>query len=264
MMRTLAVIPCRLEATRFPGKPLAPIHGSGMVEWVYRHASQVSSIDRLIVATDSERIMEYVKSFGGDALLTSKDCQSGTDRTNETLRILNKQGHHFDLVVNIQGDEPAMHPSVMSRVIEEATKNKNFDIVTAACLFERSQDIFNPNLVKVITDVNQRALYFSRSPIPFIRSKQSFTPTSLEPGALRQFRCHLGIYAYRTDALVRFAQLPPDPIEDLEKLEQLRALREGMAIGVASADYLSLGVDTPQDVPLVEELLIRNGLFHYS
>jgi 3-deoxy-D-manno-octulosonate cytidylyltransferase len=263
-MRTLAVIPCRLEATRFPGKPLTLIHGTAMVEWVYRHARQVSCIDRLVVATDSPRIMGYVKDFGGEALMTSAECQSGTDRAYETSRILSQQGDNYDLVINIQGDEPAMHPSVIEQVIDMATQNKTFDIITAACSFERSVDIFNHNMVKVIIDNARRALYFSRSPIPFIRGNQPFLPTSLNPSLLAHFHCHLGIYAYRTNALARFAGLPIDPIENLEKLEQLRALRQGMSIGVAPARYLSLGVDTPEDVPLVEALLTHNGLFKHS
>jgi 3-deoxy-manno-octulosonate cytidylyltransferase (CMP-KDO synthetase) len=260
-MRTLAVIPCRLGATRFPGKPLVKIHGIAMVEWVYRHAKQVSSIDRLVIATDSPLIMDFAIQLGAEAYLTSSECQSGTDRVYETTQILDKQGDLFDLVLNIQGDEPALHPQVIEQVIDVASRESRFEIITAACPFSNADDIFNPNMVKVISDVDNRALYFSRSPIPYVRNDSPFAPSTINPANLNQYSCHLGIYAYRINSLRQFSMLPIDPVENLEKLEQLRALRKGMSIGVAPVPYLSLGVDTPQDVSVVEDLLIRNGLF---
>ncbi len=260
-MKTLAVIPSRHESSRFPGKPLAPIHGTPMVEWVYRHAKRVPSIDRLIVATDNSLIADCVKGFGGEAILTSRGCQSGTDRAYEVLEKLRKTGDMYDLVINIQGDEPAMHPSVIQGVIDLAVKDKTFDVLTAACSFQNNSDIFNTNMVKVVTDKNRKALYFSRSPIPFIRNNSTFTPSSVGKDAIGYYQCHLGIYAFRKEALIQFANLPMDPIENLEKLEQLRVLRQGMSIGVAEAQYLSIGVDRPEDITSVENLLTINGLY---
>jgi 3-deoxy-manno-octulosonate cytidylyltransferase (CMP-KDO synthetase) len=176
---------------------------------------------------------------------------------------LDALGETFECVLNIQGDEPAMHPETIAAVVALMRENPELPMGTAACPFASLEDLFNPNAVKVVLDDFQRALYFSRSPIPYIRNsklfKADFRPW-MEPHQLALFHRHLGLYAYRPEALRRFKDLPPHPLEQLEMLEQLRALAAGMAVGVALTPYLSLGVDTPEDVAPVEALLKSRGI----
>jgi len=163
-------------------------------------------------------------------------------------------------VLNLQGDEPAMHPETIAAVVELMRSDPGLPMGTASCPFSTPEELFNPNAVKVVTDDAGRALYFSRSPIPYLRNSQVFQADFrpwLRPEQLAVFQRHLGIYAYRPEALLRFTQLPPHPLEQFEMLEQLRALAAGMAIGVARTAHLSLGVDVPADVPAVEALLTR-------
>ncbi len=254
-MRTLAVLPSRYAASRFPGKPLALIGGRPMIRWVWEAARQAEGVDRVVVATDDERIRSTVEGFGGEAILTDPALPSGTDRVAATL---DRLGEPFDLVLNIQGDEPAMHPATLAAVVALMKARPELPMGTAACAFQSVDELFNPNIVKVVTDRHQRALYFSRSPIPYVRtdgrSDLDFRAW-LTPEHLAHFKRHLGIYAYRPEALRAFTQLPPHPLERLEMLEQLRALAAGMPIGVAETPHVSLGVDKPEDVGPVEALL---------
>lgn len=260
VMRTLAVLPSRFAASRFPGKPLALIAGKPMILWVYEAARRAAGVDRVVVATDDERIWRVVNEFDGEVVITDPALPSGTDRVAAALESL---GETFDVVLNIQGDEPAMHPDTIAAVVKLMADQPDLPIATAACPFAHVDEIFNPNAVKVVTDARQRALYFSRSPIPYLRNSQLFESDFrpwMQPEQLRLYKRHLGLYAYRPEALRAFTRLPQHPLEQTEMLEQLRALAAGMAIGVAETPHLSLGVDTPADVPLVEALLKEQGL----
>ena len=254
-MRTLAVLPSRFQASRFPGKPLAPIAGRPMIQWAWEAAAGAPGVDAVVVATDDPRIASAVEGFGGQVAMTDPRLPSGTDRVAAAVAAM---GAGFDLILNLQGDEPAMHPDTIAAVVELMRRDPELPMGTAACPFSTPEELFNPNAVKVVTDQAGRALYFSRSPIPYIRNSQVFQQDFrpwLSPDQLALFQRHLGIYAYRPEALVRFTQLPPHPLEQLEMLEQLRALAAGMAIGVARTPHLSLGVDVPGDIPAVEAVL---------
>jgi len=254
-MRTLAVLPSRFQASRFPGKPLAPIAGRPMIQWAWEAASGAEGVDAVVVATDDPRIASVVEGFGGRVAMTDPRLPSGTDRVAAAVAAV---GAGYDLILNLQGDEPAMHPETIAAVVGLMRRNPELPMGTAACPFASPEELFNPNAVKVVTDDAGRALYFSRSPIPYIRNSQVFQPDFrpwLRPDQLALFQRHLGIYAYRPEALVRFTQLAPHPLEQLEMLEQLRALAAGMAIGVARTPHLSLGVDVPGDIPAVEAVL---------
>lgn len=259
-MRTLAVLPSRYPATRFPGKPLHLISGKPMIQRVWEAARTAAGVDRVVVATDDDRIFAAVLGFGGEAVMTDPNLPSGTDRTAAALAAL---GEAFDCVLNIQGDEPAMHPDTIAAVVALMRNQPDLPMGTAACPFASADELFNPNAVKVVVDDFHRALYFSRSPIPYIRNSKvfecDFRPW-MEPEQLAFYQRHLGLYAYRPEALLRFKDLPPHPLEQMEMLEQLRALAAGMAMGVARTPHLSLGVDTPADVAPVEALLRSRGI----
>ena len=263
-MRTLAVLPSRFQATRFPGKPLAPIAGKPMIQWVFEAAHRAPGVDRVVVATDDARIAEAVRGFGGEAVMTDPALPSGTDRTAAALDALLQSGtESFDCILNIQGDEPAMHPETIAAVVALMRDQPDLPMGTAACPFANSDELFNPNAVKVVTDDHHRALYFSRSPIPYLRNASVFEPDFrpwMQPEHLAHFKRHLGLYAYRPNTLKAFTRLAPHPLELLEMLEQLRALAAGIPIGVADTHYLSLGVDVPADVPAAEALLRERGL----
>ena len=254
-MKTLAVLPSRYAATRFPGKPLAMIAGKPMIQWAWEAARSAPGVDRVVVATDDERILAAVHDFDGEVVMTDPALPSGTDRVAAALASLDEP---FDVVLNLQGDEPAMHPETISAVVRLMAEDPELPMGTAACAFTDPDELFSPNAVKVVVDDRRRALYFSRCPIPYLRNAKRFEcdfRAWLEPGQLGLYRRHLGLYAYRPEALRTFTQLPPHPLERIEMLEQLRALAAGIAIGVADTPHISLGVDTPADVPAVEALL---------
>ncbi len=262
-MRTLAVLPSRFQASRFPGKPLAPIAGKPMIQWVFEAAHRAEGVDRVVVATDDDRIATAVRGFGGEAMMTDPALPSGTDRTAAALKALEALGEAFDCVLNIQGDEPAMHPDTVAALVALMRDQPDLPMGTAACAFTHADELFNPNAVKVVVDDQKRALYFSRSPIPYLRNASVFEPDFrpwITPAQLAHFKRHLGLYAYRPTALRAFTKLPPHPLEQMEMLEQLRALAAGIPIGVADTPFLSLGVDVPGDVAAVEALLRERGL----
>lgn len=262
-MRTLAVLPSRFAATRFPGKPLVRIAGKPMIQWVWEAACRAQGVDRVIVATDDQRIWSAVNDFDGQVVITDPALPSGTDRVAAAMRTLAEQGEHFDCVLNIQGDEPGIHPDTIAAVVRLMSQDPELPMGTAACPFTSADEIFNPNAVKVVTDERGHALYFSRSPIPYLRNSAVFEADFrpwMDPGHLALFRRHLGLYAFRPDTLAHFTALPPHPLERVEMLEQLRALAAGIAIGVAHTPHLSLGVDTPDDVEPAENLLRARGL----
>ena len=258
-MRTLAVLPSRFQASRFPGKPLALILGRPMIQWAWEAASKARGVDEVVVATDDARIRSVVEAFGGRVVMTEPALPSGTDRVAAAMASLKQT---YDVILNLQGDEPAMHPETIAAVVALMDAEPELPMATAACPFQSVAELFNPNAVKVVTDDRGHALYFSRSPIPYVRNSKVFETDFrpwLQEGQLGCFKRHLGLYAYRPDALRAFTQLQPHPLEQLEMLEQLRALAAGIPIGVAMTPHLSLGVDVPGDVAAVEAVLALRG-----
>jgi 3-deoxy-manno-octulosonate cytidylyltransferase (CMP-KDO synthetase) len=234
------VIPARYASTRFPGKPLAHDTGRFLIQHVYERATQATTISRVLVATDDQRIFGAVRSFGGEAVMTRADHPSGTDRVAEAAARLD-----CDIVVNIQGDEPELEPGCIDCLVDRLAHDCDCVMATAACPFAAVPDSSptDPNAVKVVIDGRGRALYFSRSLIPCPAAappSASATPTG--PPYL-----HLGIYAYRRDFLMKLASLPPTPLERIERLEQLRALENGYRIAVVVVDKAAVGIDTPED-----------------
>ncbi|OGV69175.1 MAG: hypothetical protein A3K19_15505 [Lentisphaerae bacterium RIFOXYB12_FULL_65_16] len=242
--RVIAVIPARYGSTRFPGKPLALIAGKTMIEQVYRRAAAATYVDKVLVATDDARIAAAVAGFGGDAVMTSSEHATGTDRIAEAMR-----GRDADWVLNVQGDEPTLPPSVLDDLVR-AMASARCDMGTVAVPFGLTgRDPSDPNCVKVVVDGESRALYFSRAQVPFCR--QGGTP--VEP------MLHWGLYAYRRDFLDKFVSWPRGQLETCEMLEQLRAVEKGVRILVVKASVPSVGVDVPADIPLVEEMLRREA-----
>ena len=233
------IIPARYASTRFPGKPLALLAGRPMIRHVYEKAA-ASCADRVVVATDDRRIADAVAAFGGEAVMTSESHPSGTDRVAEALR---KIGGNYEVVVNVQGDEPLIPTSVIDELIAVMKAQPELPMATVAV--PGSRETMTENNVKVVFGADGNALYFSRSMIPFLRRG------GVECGVW----LHWGIYAYRRDALERFVALPPGRLENAEKLEQLRALENGIAIRVLTSELQSIGVDTPEDLAAAEARL---------
>lgn len=239
---TVLVIPARYASTRFPGKPLALIAGKAMIQWVHEAAMKSKLADLVVVATDDERIQSFVEAFGGQVVMTSPDHPSGTDRIAEAVKHL-----PHDLIINLQGDEPLLPPEVVDQLIEAMRADPGAAMGTVAVPCDAdSEDFRNPNIVKVVTDASGRALYFSRSPIPYLRSKPA--------GGVKGLT-HWGIYAYRRELIDNFVKWPQGQLEVLESLEQLRALENGVGIRVLISDKRSIGVDVPDDVAKVEAAL---------
>lgn len=236
-MQTVGIIPARYASTRFPGKPLALIGGKPMIQHVTERASKASRLNRLVVATDDRRILEAVRAFGSEALLTREDHPTGTDRLAEAAALLALADD--DIVVNIQGDEPLVEASMIDALIEALLSPPECPMATLAFQTQNTEHYHSPHVVKVVTDTSGRALYFSRSPLPFHRDHEAETPLFLK---------HMGFYAYRHRFLQSFTHLPPGRLEAMEKLEQLRALENGHAIRVALSARDTLGVDTPGDL----------------
>jgi len=234
------VIPARYGATRLPGKPLCDIAGRPMVEHVYRRAASASGVSEVLVATDDERIAAAVERFGGRWVMTSPDHASGTDRIAEAVR-----GLACDLIVNVQGDEPALSPAAIEEAIAPLAADPSIVMGTLGSRLDPAADPQNPNVVKVLVDQYGFALYFSRAPVPYRR--EAGAPGS---AVLR----HVGLYVYRRDFLLILASLPRTPLECAESLEQLRALEHGYRIKVVATAYQSLSVDTPEDLERVRRL----------
>jgi len=233
-MSAVAVIPARWASTRFPGKPLFPILGKPLVQHTWERCMKAKSVSQVIVATDDMRIAEVAFEFGAEVSLTSPKHPSGTDRLAEVAARLRGVKH----VINVQGDEPAIDPRLIDRLVKALQDNPKLEMVTAACPFPEESDALNPNNVKVVTALDGRALYFSRSPIPFDRDKTD----KVRP------LWHIGLYGYRRDFLAQFVRWKPTPLENCEKLEQLRALEHGASIKVITTKSHGVGVDTPEDV----------------
>jgi 3-deoxy-manno-octulosonate cytidylyltransferase (CMP-KDO synthetase) len=243
-LHAVAVIPSRYGAERFPGKPLHPLAGVPMVVRVFEQARRARRVDLVLVATDDGRIARAVEEAGGRAVLTEPALPSGTDRVWAAVEDLD-----VEVVLNVQGDEPMMEPENVDRVAGFLLDHPEFPLATVALPIEDPDEIANPNVVKVVRGDDGRALYFSRSPLPYRRRP--------EPG-LKTLK-HLGLYGYRKDALRKWTSLPPHPLERAESLEQLRAIAAGMAMAVLDAAADSIGVDTVEDARRVEELLRRKA-----
>jgi 3-deoxy-manno-octulosonate cytidylyltransferase (CMP-KDO synthetase) len=262
-IRAVAIIPARFESTRLPGKALLEIGGRPMILHTVDQALEARGVERVIVATDDQRIYDVVAGAGFEAAMTSPDHQSGTDRLAEVAATL----ENIDAIVNVQGDEPFISPITIERAIH-ALDDERVMISTASEEIADAADVLNSNVVKVVTNAAGRALYFSRLPIPFPRAAVQRYGTlehalETEPELLKSFRKHTGLYVYRHHVLLEMASWSPTDLERTEALEQLRALEHGVYIGVVPAESPSIGIDTPEDLAraraLVEEAACRTG-----
>ncbi len=229
-VKVAVVIPARMASTRFPGKPLVDICGKPMIQWVYERSSQAKGVSTVVVATCDTEIAEVVRHFGGEAVMTSDRCRSGTDRVAEAAISLDS-----DIVINVQGDEPFIEPSYIEKSVEPLLTGE--DMMTSLMFRITEAQAEDPNLVKVVVSLDRHALYFSRAPIPHMRNKAS-----------AKLYGHIGLYAYRKDFLLEFASWEPTPLEITESLEQLRVLEHGGRIKMIEVHSKPLGVDTPSDL----------------
>jgi len=255
-LKIIAVIPARWYSTRFKGKVLADINGKPMVQHVWERVSKAHDIDDVIVAVDRERVFKAVESFGGKAVFTSPEQPSGTDRLAEVMSSVDA-----DVVVNIQADEPLVHPLMIDELAQVFEYERNVHMATLVKRIHRKEEITDPNVVKAVVDRKGFALYFSRSPIPYLRTAGEdavMGPADLEDVSGRYFK-HIGMYAYTKDFLFTYTNLPKSTLEEEEGLEQLRALEHGYKIRTVETRYDTVGVDTPEDLEKVKEILEAHG-----
>ncbi|MCM8765803.1 MAG: 3-deoxy-manno-octulosonate cytidylyltransferase [Candidatus Omnitrophica bacterium] len=241
-MKVIGVIPVRYKSTRFPGKALVKLKDRPIIQWVYENAKK-ASLDKVIIATDDERIFKTAQGFGAEVVMTSPKHRSGTERVAEVAR-----GIKGEIFVNIQGDEPFLKPEMIDFLVNNFIPDRKADMGTLATYIKDKNDLESPDVVKVVFAKDGYALYFSRFPIPYLRDKNI-------KGVRGQWYKHLGIYAYRRNALFKFVKLPWGRLEKMESLEQLRALENGMRIKVIITKKDSLGIDNPQDLKKAEEWL---------
>jgi len=246
-MKFIAIVPARYGSKRFPGKPLAVINGKIMVQRVFEQASNV--FDMVYVATEDQRIYDAVLGFGGKVVMTSKKHRSGTDRCAEAVQtISNQTGESFEIVVNIQGDEPFIQVEQLQE-IKKCFRSKSIQIATLIKPINNQEDVFNPNKPKVVINRKNEAVYFSRSPIPYL---QGVREARWVTG--HQYFKHIGLYAYRTDVLQELTRLKPSILEMAESLEQLRWIENGYKIRVAFTEHESISVDTPKDLEKIRQI----------
>lgn len=246
-MSAIGIIPARYASTRLPGKPLLDLKGKSMIRRVWEGAREAASLSRLVVATDDERVVEECRRFGAEVVLTPSALASGTDRIACTCDLLQQ---HFDVIVNIQGDEPLLRGQVIDRLVM-ALRESGADVATPVQHITTSAELYNPTVVKVVMDTTGRALYFSRSPIPFLRDV-----TEQEAWVHHhRFWKHIGLYAYTNKTLARFVSLPPSALEQVEALEQLRLLEDGALFHCVEISDTLLAIDTPEDAERVRVLL---------
>jgi 3-deoxy-manno-octulosonate cytidylyltransferase (CMP-KDO synthetase) len=243
-MEILGIIPARYASTRFPGKPLVLIHGKTMIQRVYEQASK-SSLTKVIVATDDQRIMEHVQSFGGKAVMTAEHHQSGTDRCFEAYQ---QHDQPFEYIINIQGDEPFIRPEQID-LVASCFRNPQTQLATLIKKISTPEELFNVNAPKVVISRTGEALYFSRQPIPYCRN----VPNDIWHQQHTYYK-HIGIYGYRADILEQITQLPPSGLELAESLEQLRWLENGFRIATATTEFETFGIDSPEDLEKIEKL----------
>jgi 3-deoxy-manno-octulosonate cytidylyltransferase (CMP-KDO synthetase) len=243
-MKCAAIIPARFGSTRFLGKPLALINGKPMIQWVYENTDACNLVDKTIVATDSKEIRNAVCGFGGEAIMTSPDHETGTDRIAEAAENIDAE-----LIINVQGDEPVLPAAAIEEAVLPLVNDSTIPMGTLKTKILKKEEISDTNIVKVITDINDLALYFSRSVIPFDRDGHNQV----------DFYRHIGLYVYRRDFLFKVSKMEQTLLEKAEKLEQLRVLENGYSIMVKETDYYPVGVDVPDDIIRVEKLM--NGKY---
>jgi 3-deoxy-manno-octulosonate cytidylyltransferase (CMP-KDO synthetase) len=242
----LIVIPARYGSTRFPGKPLVKINNKPMIIHVYERACSSKFAKKVLIATDDERILDTAKRFNAEAVLTSDNISSGTDRVYEVAK-----GYDYNIVVNVQGDEPFINPEVIDNAVVELKNDNSAHITTPVKKIDDLNDIDNPNVVKVVFNKENFAIYFSRSRIPYNRDKNEAC----------EYYKHIGLYCYRKSALEKFVNLSISRLEKIEKLEQLRAIEANMKIKIFLTDYNSIGIDTPADLEHLKALIKDKKLF---
>ncbi|HIO70957.1 MAG TPA: 3-deoxy-manno-octulosonate cytidylyltransferase [Campylobacterales bacterium] len=236
----IAIIPARLNSSRLPNKVILDICGSPLIEWVYRQVNKSKLVDRIYIATDSPKVADIVRGFGGTPIMTSPHHQSGTDRIGEAVEKV-----EGDIIINIQGDEPLIDSGLVDRLIEELQSDE-VDFVSAMSEIATFEELQNPNIVKVVTDTNRNGIYFSRYPIPFCRDGDI---------DISNYRKHIGIYGYTREFLHIYNSLPNSFLEQSEKLEQLRAIEYGYKIRMVETQYSGIGVDTQDDLERVKKIL---------
>jgi 3-deoxy-manno-octulosonate cytidylyltransferase (CMP-KDO synthetase) len=240
--KVVAIIPARYASTRLPGKPLVPLAGKPMIQHVYERAKRAQTVHHILVATDDQRIVDAVQSFGGQARMTRSDHRTGTERIAEVAA--HEPG---DIFVNVQGDEPLIDPASIDIAVGALLEEPPAQVATVATPIRRAGDIMDPNIVKTVLDFDDNALYFSRAPIPWMRDTQQKIHV--------KYWKHLGLYVFLRDALLEYPTLPQGELEKIEQLEQLRWLENGWHIRVAEVAHDSVSVDVPEDVARVEKLL---------
>jgi 3-deoxy-manno-octulosonate cytidylyltransferase (CMP-KDO synthetase) len=250
-MKFIGIIPARYQSTRFPGKPLVLIEGKPMIQHVYENISK--ALENLWVATDDERIFTTVEKFGGNVVMTSGTHQSGTDRCAEAAQLISKS-ISFDVIINIQGDEPFIHPGQIEML--KSCFYENVEIATLIKAVESEEELFNNNRPKVVIDNNNNALYFSRLPIPFFRGKEKNEWLNEN-----NYWAHVGMYAYKTDILQKITCFQQGKLEQAESLEQLRWLENGIKIKTAITNHQSIGIDTPEDLENALQLFRNKNVF---
>ena len=236
----LGVIPARFASTRLLGKPLADIGGKPMIQHTYESASKSRLLHKLVVAVDDEKVLQIVQGFGARAIMTPKDIATGSDR----IAFVTKNIPEAEIIVNIQGDEPFIKGEMIDEAIEPLLFDKDVNVSTLAKRIYTVEELKAPSIPKVVFDYHNFALYFSRSPIPYVRDARSH----LERLKLAEIYKHIGLYVYRREALLKFTSLPPTDLEQIEKLEQLRMLENGIKIKVVTTEHESMSVDTPEDL----------------
>lgn len=243
-LKVVAIIPARYASERFPGKVIVPLAGKPLVVHTYERATQSRLVSETIVATDDERVVEALLPFGVNAVMTRRDHETGTDRIAELA-----EGSDADVIVNVQADEPLIDPALIDAAVQPLLDDAELPMATARHPIRDRELIADPNCVKVVCDERGRALYFSRSPIPFLRGEGH----DVESEAL--YWQHIGLYAYRREFLLKYAKMAPTPLEQYESLEQLRVLENGYSIAVVEAEQPCIGVDTPEDLIRVQEAM---------
>lgn len=236
----LGVIPARLASTRLPGKPIVDICGKPMIQRTYERASGAKLLDDVVIAVDDEKVLEIVNSFGGKAVMTSQNIQTGSDR----IAVVAEKFPQADIIVNIQGDEPFINPLMIDQAVEPLFFDYSVNVSTLAKRIKTVQELRSASIPKVVFDYNNFAMYFSRSPIPFVRDISNDFIAIQEVEIYK----HIGLYVYRRDSLLKFTSLPATDLEQIEKLEQLRMLENGIKIKVVLTEFESISVDTPEDL----------------
>lgn len=258
MAFVVAVIPARYDSMRFPGKVLALLDGKPIIEHVARRTAAAKTVDRTIVATDDQRVADKISgsigAFGGEVVMTSKEHKTGTDRIGEAIKDI-----RCDIVVNVQGDEAAIEPWAIDEAVNPLLDDPELEMSTLSADITEEEDLLSPNVVKVVTDNDGYALYFSRSPIPYSRDAEARGGMAFNFKSTR-FKKHIGLYVFKRDFLDKYVNLPMTPLEKAESLEQLRALENGYRIKVVNTEYDAVGVDAPEDLERLENLVKEGKL----